>query len=104
MERTIGVMDSTDSLPVDRRTFMSVAGVSAGGLALCLAGPASVLAAPLLDAPLARSGPPVGTVFLDRPYVDMSGLAEPYIPPLEISSDPSRAQAWDYHSAFRVTG
>ena len=108
MERTIGMMHQRDSIPVDRRMFMSMASAGASGLALCLAQPVAALAAPFFEPRPSTnpvlSGPPVGTVFLDHPYVDMSGLAEPYIPPLQISSHPSRAQAWGYHSAFHVTG
>jgi len=85
---------------------MSLASAGASGLALCLAQPATALAAPFFEPqPSANpvlSGPPVGTVFMDRPYVDMTGLAEPYIPPLHISPDTFRTQAWDYHSAFHV--
>lgn len=40
------------------------------------------------------TGKAIGTVFLDRPYVDRTGLAEPYRPPASVGSLPD--DRYDY--------
>ena len=79
-------------IPVTRRAVMGFAG--AGGLALLLSRSCGAMAPFFANQPAAgqaASGAPVGTVFADLPYVDMTGRAEPYVPPTRISSNMAQA-------------
>lgn len=45
---------------------------------------------------------PVGTVFMELPYVDMTGMAQPYIPPATVGNQAGRprtpeADMWHTH-------
>jgi len=66
-----------------RRAFMGHLGLVAGMGALAYTAPGVLSIRPATAAVTTRpaGAKPVVSVFMDMPWVDMSGRAEPYIPP-----------------------
>jgi hypothetical protein len=99
--------NGAEATPVGRRAFL---GMAAGASAVLYALPVSAATARLIEPPFRPQAAsalhkPVGTVFMDMPYVDMTGLAEPYLPPKTVSFGRPQAHfAWDYQWAFHTNG
>ncbi|MEO6341261.1 MAG: hypothetical protein ABIO39_14560 [Caulobacteraceae bacterium] len=80
------------SLPLSRRGF----GYGLAGAAATLAAPTGVLAkaAPTMAAPAAAA--PVVAFHMDAPYIDWTGMAEPYRPPAGLRSGQALAHLADH--------
>lgn len=104
-ERDHAMTGKVEAAPVDRRAFLGMTTMAASACAVLYALPSSAATARMIEPPFARQAArkPVGTVFMDMPYVDMTGLAEPYVPPKTVSPGQPQAHfAWDYQWAFQV--
>lgn len=91
---------------MDRRAFMGTVMATTGAAAALSVVPFAALeaaGAPAGEA-AAATPEPVGTVFMDMPYVDMTGTAEPYVPP-EAVGDQTRARTPEedvWHTHFYI--
>ncbi len=87
---------------LSRRAFVGGAAMTVGAAAVSagvpaivgerarLAAPARIDAAPIAPAPPHRN--PVVGFYMDRPYLDPTGAAEPYVPPVGTRSGQAHAQ------------
>lgn len=95
---------------MDRRAFLSGVTATAGlGAALSLApwtaDGATAEAATETVADTKGGVAPVGTVFMELPYVDMTGTAQPYIPPARVGDQTPRARSPEadyWHTHFYI--
>ncbi len=80
------------SWAVSRRTFVAGAAAVAGAWSSLLL-PGTARSAVLAPAPARRA--PVVTFYMDRPYLDWTGTAEPYISPAGSRSGQPLAEVGD---------
>jgi hypothetical protein len=67
--------------PLSRRQFLEGA-MAVAGMGAALSGvPRAAAAAPAAPRTAAAMRAPVVSFYMDRPYLDPTGMAEPYVPP-----------------------